>query len=144
MRWVGIWRWAIFARKVSRDRSAVVQSASCSCRGPWCSGGRLKCRLNLADAAWRHSIGSVRCSPLGPGRSYGSSGGGEVTGEEFDQSAILLFLIGVVEHFAVVSGLVGSVLSSPGLVRAAEEGDFLGYEFPCGGGCEVAVVEVGL
>ena len=66
--------------------------------------------------------------------------GGEVTGEKFDQSAILFFLIGVVEHFAVVSGVVGPVLSSPGLVGAAEEGDFLGNEFPCGGGCEVAVV----
>ena len=66
--------------------------------------------------------------------------GGEVTGEEFDQSAILLFLIGVVEHFAVVSGVVGSVLCSPGLVGAAEKGDFLGNEFTCGGGCEVAVI----
>ena len=66
--------------------------------------------------------------------------GGEVTGEEFDQSAILFFLIGVVEHFAVVSGVVGSVLSSPGLVGAVEEGDFLGNEFPCGGCCEVAVI----
>ena len=26
------------------------------------------------------------------------------------------------------------------MVGAAEEGDFLGNEFPCGGGCEVAVV----
>ena len=37
----------------------------------------------------------------------GQVGGGEVPGEEFDQSAILFFLIGVVEHFAVVSGVVG-------------------------------------
>ena len=87
--------------------------------------------MNLADAAWRHYIGSVRCSPLGPGRSHGTSGG-EVTGEEFDQSAILFFLIDVMEHFAVVCGVVGLVLSSPGLVGAAEEGDFLGNEFPCG------------
>ena len=56
------------------------------CRGPvhivvvqgsWCSWGRLKCRLNFAEAACRHSIGSVRCSPFGPGRSCGSSGGGK-------------------------------------------------------------------
>ena len=52
----------------------------------------------------------------------------------------MLFLVGVVEHFAVVSGVVRPVLSSPGLVGAAEEGDFLGDEFACGGGCEVAVV----
>ena len=70
----------------------------------------------------------------------GQVGRGKVTGEEFDKSAILLFLIGVVEHFAVVSGVVGPVLSSPGLVGAAEEGDFLGNEFPCGGGCEVVVI----
>ena len=44
------------------------------------------------------------------------------------------------EHFAVVSGVVCPVLGSPGLVGAAEEGNFLGNEFPCGGGCEVAVV----
>ena len=66
--------------------------------------------------------------------------GGEVTGEEFDQSAILFFLIGVVEHFAVVGGVVRPVLRSPGLVGAAEEGNFLGDEFTCGGGCKVAVV----
>ena len=101
------------SEKVSLERSVVVQSASCSCRGPWRSEGRLKCRLNLADAAWRLSIGSVRCSPLG-------QVGGKVTGEKFDQSAILLFLVGVVEHFAVVSGVVRPVLSSPGLVGAAE------------------------
>ena len=70
----------------------------------------------------------------------GQVGGGKVTGEEFDQSDILLFRVGVVEHFAVVSGVVGPVLSSPGLVGAAEEGEFLGNERPCGGGCEVAVV----
>ena len=77
---------------------------------------------------------------IGAGEITWVKWGGEVTGEEFDQSAILFFLIGVVEHFAVVSGVVGSVLSSPGLVGAAEEGDFLGNEFPCGGGCEVAVI----
>ena len=47
--------------------------------------------------------------------------GREGTGEKFEESAILLFLVGVVEHFAVVSGVVGPVLSSPGLVGAAEE-----------------------
>ena len=75
-RCTGISRWAILAWNVSRERSAASQSASVSCSGPWCSGGRLKCLLNLAEAAWRHSIGSVRCSPLGPGRSCGSSEGG--------------------------------------------------------------------
>ena len=51
------------------------------CRGPVrvvvMQGGRLKCRLNFAEAACRHSIGSVRCSPFGPGRSCRSSGGGK-------------------------------------------------------------------
>ena len=65
---------------------------------------------------------------------------GEVTGEEFDQSAILFFLIGVVEHFAVVCGVVCSILRSPGLVGASEKCNFLGGEFSGGGGCEVAVV----
>ena len=66
--------------------------------------------------------------------------GGEFSGEEFDESAILFLFVGVVEHFAVVSGVVRSVLSSPGLVGAAEEGNFLGDELTCGGGCKVAVV----
>ena len=66
--------------------------------------------------------------------------GREVTGEKFDESAILLFLIGAVEHFAVVCGVVRPVLRSPGLVGAAEEDNLLGDEFTCGGGCKVAVV----
>ena len=77
---------------------------------------------------------------IGAGEITWVKWGGEVAGEEFDQSAIMFFFIGVVEQFAVVSGVVGSVLSSPRLVSAAEEGDFLGNEFPCGGGCEVAVI----
>ena len=72
--------------------------------------GRLKCLLNLAEAACRHSIGSVRCSPFGPGRSCGSSGGGEFTSEEFNELAVLFLFIRVVEHFAIFSGVVGSVL----------------------------------
>ena len=77
---------------------------------------------------------------IGAGEITWVKWGRKVTSEEFDQSAILLFLVGVVEHFAVVSGVVCPVLVSQGLVGAAEEGDFLGNEFPCGGGCEVAVV----
>ena len=44
------------------------------------------------------------------------------------------------EHFAVVSRVVRLILGSPGLVGAAEEGDFFGDEFPGGSQGEVAVV----
>ena len=44
------------------------------------------------------------------------------------------------EHFAIFGGVVGSVLGSPGLVGAAEEGDLFGDEFPGGCRCEVTVV----
>ena len=43
--------------------------------------------------------------------------------------------------FAIFSGVVGSVLGSPGLVGAAEEGNFFGDEFP--GGCHGEVTVVG-
>ena len=44
------------------------------------------------------------------------------------------------EHCAVVSSVVCSVLGSPSLVGAAEEGNFFGDEFSGGSGGEVAVV----
>ena len=45
------------------------------------------------------------------------------------------------EDFAVVCGMIRSILRSPGLVRAAaKEGDFFGDELSGGGGCEVAVI----
>ena len=44
------------------------------------------------------------------------------------------------EHFTVVSGMVRSILRSPGLVGAAEEDDFFGDEFPSGCQGEVTVV----
>ena len=44
------------------------------------------------------------------------------------------------EHLAVVSGVVRSISGSPGLVGAAEEGDFVGDEFSGGSRGEVAVV----
>ena len=65
---------------------------------------------------------------------------GKITDEEFDEPAVLFLFVSVVEHFAVDSGVVRSILGSPGLIGAAEEGDFFGNEFPCGGGCEVAVI----
>ena len=49
--------------------------------------------------------------------------GREFTGEEFDEPAVLLLFVCVVEHFAVVRGVVCSVLGSPGLVGAAEKSD---------------------
>ena len=52
----------------------------------------------------------------------------------------MFLFIGVVEHCAVVSSVVCSVLGSPSLVGAAEEGDFFGDEFSEGSGGEVAVV----
>ena len=67
--------------------------------------------------------------------------GRELTGEEFDEPAGLFLFVCVVEHFAVVRGVVCSVLGSPGLVGAAEEGDFFGDEFP--GGCHGEVTVVG-
>ena len=83
----------------------------------------------------------MRCSPFGPGRSCGSSGGREVVSEEFDEPAVLFLFISVVEHFTVFSGVGCSILGSPGLVRAAEEGDFFGDKFP--GGCQGEVTVVG-
>ena len=67
-------------------------------------------------------------------------GGGELTGEEFDEPAVLFLFVCVMKHFPVVCGMVCTVLGSPSLVGAAEEGNFLGDEFSGGGGCEVAVV----
>ena len=52
----------------------------------------------------------------------------------------MLFLVGVVEHFAVVSGVVRPVLRSLGLVGAAKEGDFFGDELSSGSGGEIAIV----
>ena len=36
--------------------------------------------------------------------------------------------------------MIRSILSSPGLVGVAKEGDFFGNELSGGGGCEVAIV----
>ena len=44
------------------------------------------------------------------------------------------------EHFAVVCGMIRSILGSPGLVGAAKEGDFFGNELSGGSVGEVAVV----
>ena len=44
------------------------------------------------------------------------------------------------EHFAVVCGMILSILRSPGLVGAAKEGDFFGDELSGGSRCEVAIV----
>ena len=52
----------------------------------------------------------------------------------------MFLFIGVMEHFAVVSGVVRLILRAPGSVGAAEESNFLGDEFTRGGGCKVAVV----
>ena len=53
----------------------------------------------------------------------------------------MFLFISVVEHFTVFSGVVRSVLGSPSLVGAAEEGGFFGDEFP--GGCHGEVTVVG-
>ena len=66
--------------------------------------------------------------------------GRELAGEEFDEPAVLFPFVGVMEHFAVVRGVVCSVLGSAGVVGAEEEGDFFGDEFPGGSQGEVAVV----
>ena len=52
----------------------------------------------------------------------------------------MFLFIRVVEHFAIFSGVVGSVLGSPSLVGAAKEGNLFGDEFPGGCRCEVTVV----
>ena len=66
--------------------------------------------------------------------------GREFTGEEFDEPAVLFLFVCVMEHFAVVRGVVCSVLGSPGLVEVAEEGNRFSNEFPGGSRGEVAVV----
>ena len=68
---------------------------------------------------------------MGPG-GHADLAGREVTIEELDELAVLFLFIRVVEHFAIFSGVVGSVLGSPGLVGAAKEGNFFGDEFPGG------------
>ena len=64
----------------------------------------------------------------------------EVACEEFDDSAILLLFKGGVEHLSVFRQVVGFVLGATGLVSVSYLGDFTGYEFLCGGSCEVAKV----
>ena len=66
--------------------------------------------------------------------------GGELTGEEFDEPAILCLFVRVMEHFPVVCGMVCAVLGSPSLVGAAEKGNFLGDELSGGSQGEVTVV----
>ena len=61
-------------------------------------------------------------------------------GKKLDEPAVLFLFVRVMEHFTVFSGVVRSILGSPGLVGAAEEGDFVGDEFPGGSQGEVAVV----
>jgi hypothetical protein len=52
----------------------------------------------------------------------------------------LFLFVGGVEHFSVVSGVVCSVLGSPGLVGAAEDGNLFGNKFAGGSRGEVALV----
>ena len=66
--------------------------------------------------------------------------GGELTGEEFDEPAVLFLFICVMEHFPVVRGVVCAVLGSSSLVRAAEKGNFFGDELSGGRRGEVTVV----
>ena len=66
--------------------------------------------------------------------------GGELTGEEFDEPAVLFLFVCVMEHFSVVCGMVCAVLGSPSLVGAAEKGNFFGDELSGGSQGEVTVV----
>ena len=66
--------------------------------------------------------------------------GRELTGEEFDEPAVLFLFVCVMEHFPVVCGMVCAVLGSPSLVGAAEKGNFFGDELSCGSRGEVTVV----
>ena len=65
---------------------------------------------------------------------------GEVTCEEFDDSAILFLLKGGVEHLSVFRRVVGFVFGATSLVSVLYLGDFTGYEFLRGGSCEITVV----
>ena len=65
---------------------------------------------------------------------------GEVPCQELDNSAILFLLKCCVEHLSVLRQVVGLVLGATSLVSVAYFGDFTGYEFLGGGGCEIAVV----
>ena len=67
-------------------------------------------------------------------------GGGELTGEKFDEPAVLFLFVCVMEHFPVVCGMVCTVLGSSSLVGVAEKGDFFGDELSCGSRGEVTVV----
>ena len=53
----------------------------------------------------------------------------------------MFLFVRVVEHFTVFSGVVRSILRSPGLDGAAAESDFFVDEFP--GGCQGEVTVVG-
>ena len=65
---------------------------------------------------------------------------GELTGEEFDEPAILFLFVCVMKHFPVFCGMVCTVLGSPSLVGAAEKGNFFGDELSGGSHGEVTVV----
>ena len=125
-RWAGMSRWTILAWNVARERSAASQSASVSCRGPWCS-------VEAFD--WVREVFSV-----GAWEVMRVEWGGELAGEDFDEPAVLFLFRCVMEHFPVVRGVVCAVLGSPSLVRAAEKGNFFGDELSGGSRGEVTVV----
>jgi hypothetical protein len=65
---------------------------------------------------------------------------GQIACEEFDDLAILFLLKGEAEHLPVFRQVVGFIMGATSLVSVPYLGDFTGYEFHCGGSCEVAIV----
>ena len=93
------------------------------------------CRCCLKAFSWIREVFSV-----GPREIVRVKLRREVSGEKFDNSAILFLLEGGMEHLSVFRQVVGFVLGATGLVSVSYFGYFTGDEFLSGGCCEIAII----
>ena len=89
---------------------------------------------------WGQMLGSTRGGLHWVPGGRADQAAGRSPCQELDDSVILFLLKCCVDHLSVLRQVVGLVLGATSLVSVAYFGDFTGYEFLGGGGCEIAVV----